>query len=232
MLSHFSRVQIFDFTDCSWPGSTVMGFSSQEYWMGYHALLQGILLTQGSNPHLLNLKWILYYWATKESESESCSVVSDSLQPHGLYSPWHSPGKNTGVGSLSLIQGIFQTQGLNPGLSHCRWILYQLSYKGNLDSVLKNRDVTLPTKVRVVKAMILPVVVDGMWELDHKESWAPKNRSLWITVLERTLESLLDSKEIKPVNPKGNQPWTFTGRTDAEAKAPKPLATWCKELTH
>ena len=131
MLSHFSRVQIFDLTDCSWPGSTVMGFSSEEYWMGYHALLQGILLTQGSNPHLLHLKWILYYWATKESESESCSVVSDSLQPHGLYSPWHSSGKNTGVGSLSLIQGIFQTQGLNPGLPHCRWILYQLSHKGN-----------------------------------------------------------------------------------------------------
>ena len=61
-----------------------------------------------------------------ESENESCSVVSDSLQPHGLYSPWNSPGKNTRVGSLSLLQGIFPTQGLNPGLWHCRWILYQL----------------------------------------------------------------------------------------------------------
>ena len=60
---------------------------------------------------------------------ESRSVVSDSLWPHGLYSPWNSPGQNTGVGSLSLLQGIFPTQGLNPGLPHCRQILYQLSHK-------------------------------------------------------------------------------------------------------
>ena len=64
-------------------------------------------------------------------ESESCSAVSDSLRPHGLYSPWNSPGQNTGVGSLSLLQRIFSTQGSNPGLSHCRWILYQLSHRGS-----------------------------------------------------------------------------------------------------
>ena len=63
--------------------------------------------------------------------SESCSVTSDSLRPLGLYSPWSSPAQNTGVGSLSLLQGIFPTQGLNPGLLHCRRILYQLSHKGN-----------------------------------------------------------------------------------------------------
>ena len=57
------------------------------------------------------------------------SVVSDSLQPHGLYSPWNSPGQNTGVGSLSLLQGIFPTQESNPGLPHCKRILYQLSYR-------------------------------------------------------------------------------------------------------
>ena len=61
--------------------------------------------------------------------SRSCSVVSDSLWPHGLYSPWNSPGQNTGVGSLSLLQGVFPTQGLNPGLTHCRHILYQPSHK-------------------------------------------------------------------------------------------------------
>ena len=64
-----------------------------------------------------------------ETESESHSVMSDSLRPHGLYSPWNSPGQNTGVGSLSLLQGIFPTHGLNPGLLHCRRILYQLSHK-------------------------------------------------------------------------------------------------------
>ena len=65
------------------------------------------------------------------SESESCSVASDSLWPHGLYSLWNSPGQNTAVGSLSLFQGIFPTQGSNPGLLHCRWILYQLSHRGS-----------------------------------------------------------------------------------------------------
>ena len=75
----------------------------------------------------------LWYFAQVKSESESgsCSIVSDFLRPHGLYSPWHSPDQNTGVGSLSLLREIFPTQGLNPGLPHCRWILYQLSHKGS-----------------------------------------------------------------------------------------------------
>ena len=55
----------------------------------------------------------------------------DSLQPHGLYSPWNSPGQNTGVGSLSLLQGLSPTQSLNLGLPHCRQLLYQLSHKGS-----------------------------------------------------------------------------------------------------
>ena len=59
-----------------------------------------------------------------------------------------------------------------------------------------------------------------MWELDHKEGWVPNSWCFWIVVLENTLENLLDCKEIKPVNPKENQHWIFTGRTDAEAKAP------------
>ena len=62
-------------------------------------------------------------------ESESRSVMLDSLRPHELYRPWHSPGLNTGVGSHSLLQGIFPTQGSNPGLPHCRWLLYQLSHR-------------------------------------------------------------------------------------------------------
>ena len=65
------------------------------------------------------------------SESESRSVVSDSFRPHGLYCPWNSPGQNTAVGSLALLQRIFPTQGVNPCLPHCRWILYQLSHKGS-----------------------------------------------------------------------------------------------------
>ena len=64
-------------------------------------------------------------------ERMKVKVTSDSFQPHGLYSPWNSPGQNTGVGSLSLLQGIFPTQGSNAGLPHSRRILYQLSHQGS-----------------------------------------------------------------------------------------------------
>jgi len=86
----------------------------------------------------------------------------------------------------------------------------------NLDSKLKNRDVTLPTKVHLVKAMVFPVVT---WELDYKESCVPKNWCFWTVVL-KTLESPLDNKEIQPVNSEGNQSWMFIGRSDAEAETP------------
>ena len=79
----------------------------------------------------LSLQWLLYPNLLKRSESESWSVISNSLQPCGLYSPWNSPGQNTGVGRLSLLQGIFPTQGSNPGLPHCGWIPYQLNHKGS-----------------------------------------------------------------------------------------------------
>ena len=88
----------------------------------------------------------------------------------------------------------------------------------NLDNILKSRD-TLPTKVSLVKAMVFPVVV-WMWELDCEESWALKNWCVWTVVLEKTIESPFDSKEIQPVHPKGNQSWIFIGRTDAEAETP------------
>ena len=74
-----------------------------------------------------------------------------------------------------------------------------------------------------------------MWELDYKESWVPKNWCFWTVVLEKTLESPLDCKEIQPIHPKGNQSWIFIRRTDAEAETPnlwKLLATWCEELTY
>ena len=86
-----------------------------------------------------------------------------------------------------------------------------------LESILESRDITLATKVHIVKAMVFPVVI--MWELDHKEDWAPKN---WCfqTVVGKDLHSPLDCKEIKTVNPKGNQCWIFIKRPDAEAETP------------
>ena len=94
----------------------------------------------------------------------------------------------------------------------------------NLDSILKSRDITLPTKVCLVKAMVFPVVMYGrdVWtsELDHKEIWALKNWCFWTVVLEKILESPLDCVEIQPVHPKGNKSWIFIGKTDAEAETP------------
>ena len=100
----------------------------------------------------------------------------------------------------------------------------------NLDCILKSRDFTLPAKVCIVRGMFFPGDNIWMWELDHKEGWALKNWCLQIVVLEKTLESPLDIKEIKPVNLKGNQSWIFTERTDAEAEAlilwPPDVNSW------
>ena len=86
----------------------------------------------------------------------------------------------------------------------------------------------MPTKVHVVEAMVFPV---AMYGCESWTSWAPKNWCFWTVVLEKTLESLLDCKEIQPVHPKGDQFWGFIGRIDVEAETPI-LATWCEELTH
>ena len=88
----------------------------------------------------------------------------------------------------------------------------------NLGSILKSRDIT--DKGPYSQRYGFSSSHVWIWKLDHKESWAPKNLCLWTVVLEKTLESLLDCKEIKPINPKGNQSWIFTGRTDTEAEAP------------
>ena len=110
-----------------------MEFLRQEYW-------SGLLLPPGDLPdsdqtHVSCIsyigRWILkhqrHLGKVKVKVTQSC----ETLQPHGLYSPWNSPGQNTGVGSLSLLLGIFLTQGSNPGPPHCRQILYQLSHKGS-----------------------------------------------------------------------------------------------------
>ena len=104
-----------------------------------------------------------------------------------------------------------------------RWLFLGRKAITNLDTVLKSRDITLPTKVCIAKAIHISTSRVWMWELDHREGWALKIWCFWITVLKKTLESPLDSKEIKPVNPKRNQPWIFIGRTDAEAPILWPL---------
>ena len=89
-----------------------------------------------------------------------------------------------------------------------------------LDWILKSRDITLLTKVILVKVMVFSSSYVWMWELNYKESWVLKNWCIWTVVLEKTLESPLDCKEIHPVHPKGNQSRVFIGRTDVEAETP------------
>ena len=100
----------------------------------------------------------------------------------------------------------------------------------NLDSILKRRDIV--NKGPSSQSYGFSSGHIWMWELDYKESWVPKNWCFWTVVLETTLESPLDCKEIQPVPPKGDQSWVFIGRIDVEAETPILLATWWGELTH
>ena len=97
----------------------------------------------------------------------------------------------------------------------------------NLDCILKSRDITLLRKVHIVKAMIFFSSHVQMWELDCKESWAPKNQCFWTVVLEKTLESPLYCKEIKLVNPKGNQFYRFSWKDWCWSWSSNTLANWC-----
>ena len=99
----------------------------------------------------------------------------------------------------------------------------------HLDSVLKSRDIA--DKDPYSQGCGLPSNHVWLWELDRKEGRAPKNWCLQTVVLEKTPESPVDSKEIKPVNLKGNQPWIFIGRTDASLSS-STLITWCEQPTH
>ena len=95
----------------------------------------------------------------------------------------------------------------------------------NLDSILKSRNIALPTKIHLVKAMVFPVVMYGCESWTYKGIWVLKNWCFWTAVLEKTLESPLNCKEIQPVHPKGDQDWCWSWKSNT-------LATWCKELTH
>ena len=110
-----------------------------------------------------------------------------------------------------------------------RRLLLRRKAMTNLDSRLQSRDIILPTKIRLVKDMVFPVVMYGCesWTIRKAECQRIDGFELWCW---RRLESPLDCKEIKPVHPKGDQSWLFIGRTDAESS--NTLATWCKKLIH
>ena len=112
-----------------------------------------------------------------------------------------------------------------------RHLLLRRKAVTNLDSILKNRDITLPTKVCLVKAMVFPVVIYWMWEVYCKWGWVLKNWCFQTVVLEKTFESPFDFKQIKIVNTKGKQPWILIGRTEHGAEVPI-LWPRIKEPTH
>ena len=101
-----------------------------------------------------------------------------------------------------------------------RRLLLGRQVMSNLNSIFKSRDITLPKKGPSTQGYGFSSGHVWMWELDCEESWAPRNWCFWTVVLEKTLESPLDCKEIQPVHSKGDQSWVFFGRTDAEAETP------------
>ena len=126
-----------------------------------------------STPGFPVLHYLLEFAQThvhRVNENESCSIVSNSLWPHGLYSPWNSPGQNTGVDSLSLLQGIFLTQESNQGLLYCRWILYQMTIKEASKSVMLSSYLILCHTL-----LLLPSIFWGFSnELALRIRWFPR----------------------------------------------------------
>ena len=119
--------------------------------------------------------------------------------------------------AIPLFRGIFPTQGSNTGLNVIkRCLLLGRKAMKNLDSVLKQWH-SFAEKRSYSQRYGFSSSHVRMWKLDYKEGWMRKNWRFWIVLLEKTLESPLDSKEIKPVSPKGNHPWIFIGRTETEA---------------
>ena len=160
-------------------------------------------------------------WIT--SWNQDCQVTYQQSQICRWY---HSNGRNRwGVGGNGqtlnkvtdfIFLGSKITEDGNCSREIKRWLLLGRKAITNLDSLLKGRDITLLTKVRYSQSYGFSSSQIQMWELDHKEGWEPKN---WC-FCQWCCRWLLDCKEIQSVNPKGNQSWLFTGRTDAEAGAP------------
>ena len=147
------------------------------------------------------------------------SIQKTKIMTFGHITSWQIDGETVETATNFILGGSKITADGDCSHEIKRCLLLGSKAMTNLDSILKSTDITLPTKVHLVKAIVFPVVMYG-WELDYKESWAPKNWCFWTVMLQKTLESPLDCKEIQPVNPQGHQSWIFIERTDAEAEAP------------
>ena len=151
----------------------------------------------------------------KEEWKSLLNIQKTKIMASSSITSWQTHGENRNSERLyfSWAPKSLQVVDCSHEMKRC----CSLEVMTNLDSIFKGRDSSLPTKVHIVKAVVFSSSHVWMWELDHKEGWVLKNWCFWSVVLKNNLESLLDSRESKPVNPKGNQPWIFIGRTEAEA---------------
>ena len=138
----------------------------------------------------------------------------------GSITSWQIDGETTETVRDFIFQGSKITADGDCSHEIKRYLFLGRKAMTNLDSVFKSRDTTLLTKDCVVRAMVFSVVMYGCENRTIEKAELLKNWCFWIVVLEKTLESPLDCKEIQPVNPKRNQSWIFIGRTVAEAEAP------------
>ena len=146
--------------------------------------------------------------------------IQSKIMASGLITSWQIEGEKVEAVTDFIFLGSKITTDSDCSHEIKRHLLLGRKAMTNLDSILKSRGITLLTKVHYSQSYDFSSSHLWMRGLDHKEGWAPKNWWFWIVVLEKTLASPLDSKKIKPVNPKGNQSWIFIGRTDAQAQAP------------
>ena len=158
----------------------------------------------------------------KESEKVGLklNIQKTKIMASGPITSWETDGETVETVSDIIFGGSKITADGDCCHEIKRHLLLGRKVMTNLDSILKSRDNTLPTKVCLVKAMVFSSGHVWMWELDCEESWAPKNWCFWTVVLEKTLESPLDCKEIQPNHSKGDQHWVFFGRNEAKVETP------------
>ena len=138
----------------------------------------------------------------------------------GPITSWEIDGETVETVSDFIFLGSKITADVDCSHEIKRCLLLGRKVMTNLDSIFKSRDIIFANKGPSSQGYGFSCDHVWMWELDCEESWAPKNGCFWTVVLEKTLESPLDCKEIQPVHPKGNQAWIVIGRTDAEAETP------------
>ena len=155
--------------------------------------------------HLFPIHKIWILWVKEESEKAGLklNIQKTKIMASGSVTSWQIDGKKVETVTDFLFLGSKITADGDCSYKIKRCLLFGRKAMTNIDSVLKSRNITLLTKIHLVKAMVFPVVIYGC-ELDHKQGWAHKNWWFPTVMLEKTLESSLDSKEIKPVSPKLN----------------------------